>query len=186
MTNLEPRTVTLEQINSEIASEHHFTALEGAKAGSIIPGPAAEPRGKVLPDALGLLTFCVLVLKNGFTVTGQSACADPAKFNAEMGRKLAREDAIRQCWKLLGFRLRDQLAAEQGAAPATRRYTEGDIAWVQRDVQPNGVGYDIKARMKDGLAVTTTLMDGWTVDHRRDLHSFVVEAALKAANGERQ
>jgi hypothetical protein len=64
---------------------------------------------------LGLLTICVLVLKNGFTVTGESACAFPANFDNAIGRKIAREKAIEKVWPLLGFMLRDQLyEQEQG------------------------------------------------------------------------
>lgn len=65
--------------------------------------PAAEP--------LGLLTFCVLVLRNGFTVTGESACASPENFDAEMGRKIARQNAVQKIWPLMGYELRSRLAA---------------------------------------------------------------------------
>ena len=65
---------------------------------------------------LGLLTICVLVLKNGFTVTGESACAFPANFNHEIGCKIAREKAVEKMWPLLGFMLRDQLHNEEQAA----------------------------------------------------------------------
>lgn len=58
------------------------------------------------------LTVCCLTLKNGFTVTGESACASPENFNAEIGQKIARENARNKIWPLLGFRLRDQLAKE--------------------------------------------------------------------------
>lgn len=57
------------------------------------------------------LTVCCLTLKNGFTVIGESACASPANFDAELGRKIARAKATNQIWPLLGFRLRDKLAA---------------------------------------------------------------------------
>ena len=60
---------------------------------------------------LGLLTICVLVMRNGFTVVGKSACASPENFDAELGRKIARQDAINQCWPLLGYELRSKLAA---------------------------------------------------------------------------
>lgn len=145
------RSVTLEQIEAEIRSEHLFTAAEGqAGAVGMAVGSLAQ-----CPAELSLLTFCVLVLRNGFTVTGQSACADPAKFNADMGRKLAREDAIRQCWKRLGFRLRDQIAAEQGAAPAAKRYASSDIddlrwATALDAFDPFGDKVNVWARMKDG------------------------------------
>ena len=60
---------------------------------------------------LDMLTFCVLVLRNGFTVTGESACASPENFDAEIGRKIARQNAVAKVWPLLGFRLRDDLTA---------------------------------------------------------------------------
>lgn len=62
----------------------------------------------VLPD--GRTTVCQLTLDNGFTVDGQSACVDPANFNAELGNKYARERAFDEAWKMLGFRLADRRA----------------------------------------------------------------------------
>lgn len=56
------------------------------------------------------LTICSLTLKNGFTVTGESACASPENFNAEIGQNISRSNAREKIWPLLGFRLRDQLA----------------------------------------------------------------------------
>lgn len=64
----------------------------------------------VLPS-LGLLTFCVLVLKNGFTVTGESACASPENFDAEIGRKIARQNAVAKIWPLMGYALKERLGA---------------------------------------------------------------------------
>ena len=60
--------------------------------------------------SLGLLTFCVLVLRNGFTVTGESACASPENFDAELGRKIARQNAINKVWPLMGYELRSKLS----------------------------------------------------------------------------
>ena len=57
------------------------------------------------------LTVCCLTLRNGYTVTGESACASPENFNAGIGQRVAREKARDKIWGLLGFRLRDQLAA---------------------------------------------------------------------------
>jgi len=64
--------------------------------------------------SLKLLTICVLVLRNGFTVVGKSACASPENFNAEIGCRIAREDAVRQVWPLLGYALRDRLSKAEG------------------------------------------------------------------------
>ena len=65
------------------------------------PVPANHP--------LRLLTFCVLVLKNGFTVTGESACASPENFDAAIGRKIAYENAKQKIWPLMGYALKNQL-----------------------------------------------------------------------------
>ena len=97
--------VTPSDIEAEIVSEHYFTAGDGV-AGYCYRNVAALHS----PQTLELLTFCVLVLKNGFTVTGESACASPENFNAEIGRRIARENAVEKIWPLLGFRLRDELA----------------------------------------------------------------------------
>ncbi|MBK8508991.1 MAG: hypothetical protein IPL51_10170 [Candidatus Competibacteraceae bacterium] len=55
------------------------------------------------------LTVCCLTLKNGFTVTGKSACASPENFDEDIGRKVAREDARRKIWDLEGYLLRERL-----------------------------------------------------------------------------
>lgn len=92
--------VTPADLEAEIVDEVCFTAADAIGQ--------SETRG----HPYHLLTFCVLVLRNGFTVTGESACASPENFDAEIGRKIARENAIDKLWPLLGFRLRDKLAAE--------------------------------------------------------------------------
>ena len=56
------------------------------------------------------LTICVLTLRNGFTVTGESAAASPANFDEEVGRKVARINARDKIWILLGFLLKESLA----------------------------------------------------------------------------
>ena len=62
------------------------------------------------------LTVVCLTLLNGFTVVGESACASPENFNAEIGRKLAREHARNKIWQLEGYRLRSALASSLAAA----------------------------------------------------------------------
>lgn len=57
----------------------------------------------------GTLTICVLLLSNGFTVTGESACVDPANFDADLGRRIAREDAKNTIWALEGYLLKSKL-----------------------------------------------------------------------------
>lgn len=60
--------------------------------------------------ALLVLTLCIVVLKNGFVIVGKSAPASPENFNDELGKKLARDDATRQIWPLMGFALKDRLS----------------------------------------------------------------------------
>lgn len=57
----------------------------------------------------GTLTVCVLTLVNGFTVTGESACASPENFNEEVGNKIARENAVQKIWALEGYVLKNEL-----------------------------------------------------------------------------
>lgn len=56
-----------------------------------------------------ILTVCCLTLKNGFTVTGESACASPENFNAEIGQKIARGNARDKIWALEGYLLKEKL-----------------------------------------------------------------------------
>ena len=54
-------------------------------------------------------TTCLLTLENGYTVVGESACASPENFNAELGRKIARENAKNKIWQLEGYLLKQSL-----------------------------------------------------------------------------
>ena len=56
------------------------------------------------------LTVCCLTLTNGFTVTGESACASPENFNAEIGEKIAFENARNKIWMLEGYLLKQKLS----------------------------------------------------------------------------
>lgn len=93
--------VTPADIEANIASYFYFTAAQAAEA---------IDRTVDADSPLHLLTFCVLVLRNGFTVTGESACASPENFDAEIGRRTARENAVQKIWPLMGYELRTKLA----------------------------------------------------------------------------
>jgi hypothetical protein len=107
--NVAPR-ITPADIEANISSEHYFTAHDGATGARY----NAEPRYSMQVDTshptLRLLTFCVLVLRNGFTVTGESACASPENFDAEIDRRIARENAVAKVWPLMGYALKNKLA----------------------------------------------------------------------------
>lgn len=101
--NLNAPRLTPADIDATIVDEYYFTAAQGV--GNNCNGYDAMGFHSVL----GTLTFCVLVLKNGFTVTGESACASPENFDAEIGRKIAFENARNKVWMLEGYLLKEKL-----------------------------------------------------------------------------
>ena len=108
--------VTPADVEANIASEHYFTAAEGYRS-----APCFDPNGQPAdclppPAPLELLTFCVIVAKNGFTFVGTSACASPENFDAELGRKIARQNAVQKIWPLMGYSLRSKLSAPSSGA----------------------------------------------------------------------
>jgi hypothetical protein len=56
-----------------------------------------------------LLTICVIVLKNGFTVTGESACASPENYSKTVGESIAFKNAKEKIWPLMGYHLKQAL-----------------------------------------------------------------------------
>lgn len=95
--------ITPDDIEANIASTWYINAADGVVSDEFQP-PVRDDH------PLRLLTFCVLVLKNGFTVTGESACASPENYNAEIGRRIARENAVAKIWPLMGYELRSRLS----------------------------------------------------------------------------
>lgn len=107
--------VTPADITMNIQSEYYFTAEAGVFGEAALQADSETHVSCVLwksSDSLGLLTFCVLVLQNGFTVTGESACASPENFDAEIGRKIARQNAEQKIWPLMGYALKQKLHDE--------------------------------------------------------------------------
>ena len=92
--------ITPSDIEANIDGEFCFTV-----------GNAARALNCPVSEAVDLLTICVLTLKNGFTVTGESACASPENFDADLGRKIARANAVNKIWPLMGYALKEKLAA---------------------------------------------------------------------------
>lgn len=113
--------VTLESIAAKIKSEWYFTAAHGVEGmngtdnlfGTVQNVAGIAINAGPIPESLLRLTFCVLVLENGFTVTGKSAPASAANFDQELGRKIAKQDAVNQIWPLEGYLLRELLAEDE-------------------------------------------------------------------------
>lgn len=98
--------ITPGDVEDNIVDEYYFTAAEGVQA-------TLHKQATGMRCELSLLTFCVLVLKNGFTVTGESACASPENFDALTGKKIARANAVNKIWPLMGYQLKQQLHKTQ-------------------------------------------------------------------------
>lgn len=96
-----PNRVSLQSIEDKIAAQYTFTADQALNEAPLM-------------ESLKILTICIIVMKNGFTVIGKSAPADAENFNAELGAKFAHEDAIRQLWPLEGYALREKLNQKEG------------------------------------------------------------------------
>lgn len=105
--------VTNEDVEAFIAEEQYFTAADGVVGASSYFNPVE------CSAQLELLTICVLVLKNGFTVHGTSACADRDNFDPEIGRRIARANAKSHIWAHLGFELRTKLSLVENAPVAS-------------------------------------------------------------------
>jgi hypothetical protein len=93
-------------IDATIVDEVYFTAEQGYQRANADAGIPVGSYAK-----LGILTFCVLILRNGFVVTGESACASPDNFDAEIGRKVAKENAREKIWALEAYLLKERLSA---------------------------------------------------------------------------
>ena len=84
--NLNAPRVTPEMVENEIASEEYHV-FDGTT-----------------------VTICLLTLRNGFTCTGESACASVENFDEELGQKIARNNARDKIWVLKGFQLKDKMS----------------------------------------------------------------------------
>lgn len=99
--------VSLKDIEAAIDSRYDFNA--GVAIANGVGIPAAH-------ESLDVLSICLLVMKNGFTVIGKSAPASADNYDMELGIQFAYEDAVRQLWPLMGYALREKLASAQSAS----------------------------------------------------------------------
>ncbi len=86
-----PMSITPQMIDAEIADEAYHASLNG-------------------------ITVCILTLRNGFTVTGESRLFDRAAVHPDIVRDLAKGKARQKMRELLAFRLADQRQLERQRA----------------------------------------------------------------------
>ncbi len=101
--------VTPDSIEAKIKSEFYFTAAQGL-IGAVDGGLDPAPKGQDGAHGLLLVTICVLILDNGHRIVGHNGGpVSPDNFDAGIGRKLARQNAVDQIWPLEGYLLRQRL-----------------------------------------------------------------------------
>lgn len=112
--------VSLKDIEDNIALRIDTTGIE------LAANPALD---LTTHNSLRILSICLLVMKNGFTVIGKSAPASEQNYDMELGKRLAYEDAIRQLWPLMGYALREKLAflLRQGSISANEAREAADL-----------------------------------------------------------
>ena len=103
----EPATLlTPAVIDRAVSSTHYFTAAQGLVGEMLdrveLDCPDAADRDI---KALARLTFCVLVMRDGMTVTGESVFSGPDGFDAAIARRVARANAIAKAWPREASRL---------------------------------------------------------------------------------
>ena len=120
--------ITSEVVQSAIAEEQYFTAAEGVMGAHIrktmmerstktedvlgVSDDEAKEINLNMPGLMKHITLCVIILMNGTKIVGVNhGPILEAQFDPAMGRKLAREDALRQIYPILSYAIRDQLIA---------------------------------------------------------------------------
>jgi len=112
--------ITIADVEEQIESESYFTAREGLE-GSIVlsgttPGWPCEDVSQLIPPRLDCLTICVLVMTNGFVITGESCCVNSEDFDSELGRKYALENALDKAFAYVAYERRSKITSYKEAS----------------------------------------------------------------------
>ena len=115
-------TVSKEAIEAKIKSIYFFNGADAVKSAFV--DPSALPADDLAN--LGLVTYCVIILENGFKVEGVSACVDPAIYDEQLGRQYAYENAFNKIWELEGYLLRQVLHEQAQSQAMLKGFLEDD------------------------------------------------------------
>ncbi|AWY03383.1 hypothetical protein PP764_gp17 [Escherichia phage phi G17] len=115
-------TVSKESIEAKIKSVYYFNGADAVKSG--FANPSAIPEDDLAN--LSLVTYCTIILENGFKVEGVSACVDPAIYDEWVGRRYAYENAFNKIWELEGYLLRQALHEKEETAKALASFAENN------------------------------------------------------------
>jgi len=84
------------------------TAKKFTATPALVEGTIKAEAYHVFPGTT--MTVCCLTMLNDFSVLGHSACANPENFDAELGKKLARQQAISRAQEMVGYSICEVLA----------------------------------------------------------------------------
>ena len=118
--------VALAHVEGCIAYEYYATGDVAFKETTCVIGPAYVAMEHADITALRSVTLCLLYLKNGFVVIGDSRPVSSENFNAELGRKVARQNAVSKVWMLEGYMLKESLY-EEGKLGLTREQIDANM-----------------------------------------------------------
>jgi hypothetical protein len=127
-----------------------------------IEGKIVEESYLVLPD--GRTTLCTITLQNGFTIQGLSACVDISNFDLKIGRKWAREDAIKKIWPLEGYLLAQRIYEQ----PLQNKILDETWSSVQKVIDT-----------LEGKNPKKNSRKGWTDERRRKMSELATQRWAK-------
>ena len=81
----------------------------------------------------GKITHCTITTKSGFVFTGESACVDPTNYDADIGSKIAYDNALDKMWMPYGFWLHKALAEFDNLPTNTAQEN-----WLKEDMPVEG------------------------------------------------
>lgn len=159
------------------------TALDSLPGERITAGYMESRITNTTYTVVDTLTLCTIKLDNGFQVTGESACVDPANYNREVGEKLAYDNAFRKLWPFFGFLLAEKrhqnskprpdtnVAGVTGGPLARGDHTHGlsfggALAWVKDGAKVMRAGWNGKGMY---LRIATHAMATFAVQNRGDI-----------------
>lgn len=115
-------TVSKESIEDKIKSVYYFNGADAVKTAFV--DPSALPADDLAN--LGLVTYCIIILENGFKVEGVSACVDPTIYDEWKGRQYAYENAFDKIWEMEGYLLRQVLHEQAQSQAMLKGFLEDD------------------------------------------------------------
>lgn len=101
------------------------------------------------------VTIAALTLDNGFTAIGESACADPANFDASVGEQIAYDNAFEKLWALEGYLLRERLSGEERRSNYAR--TAEWLAACGKEPSEENVSIQIGCDLEEAIELYRTI-----------------------------